>query len=877
MRKIVLLIAIACQAKSCFSQFKKEAVDTGSFGAWGWKVDGGILSGDGKYFACRIDSFGKASVAELKSVNGNWQKALTGVTRYEFLSSGHNFIFQKHDSLFTLTGGTNKVRLISTASLFSVIKNIKGEWVVYQTAINGKNRLVVTKANSKPIFTIDSILYSQFNVSNDLLLYQKEANRNGKAVSQVFLKYFSGEQDELIWTGDMNNSGSVVFDNKNNQLLLKISDENRDTKLYLYSMQTRVTKTILPKYDPYSGYKIDLNTATFTIDGTHLICSLTEKQLDKTKGPGAEVDLWSYRDEWLQETELKRTQETLHAAINITTGKVTALEDSVFSGSINLYSPGNYVVQFKDTRGEQFEGNNYWREGLTPTAYLYSIKSGERIFITNVNTSPLSFIGVSPGEKYVIFYNCDDGRVYSYETATGKRRQIDWNNSLRIELKGWLEEDKAFLASDGWDLWQIDPLAEKESINATAGYAKAQHLKLNMAKGPDFIYHAHEDILYYAFDTATKYGGYYQFKFNAGKAGVMTKLTMCPYTYGIIREANGNYLVKRESTSEAPNYYFTSDWKNLKPLTKIEPHKNFNWIKSELITWKQPDGTLGQGALYTPENFDSTKKYPLIVQQYRQRTDNIYKYEDPALSTGAEINIPYFVSRGYVIFEPDFHQRIDHAGESILETIESGLAILSTRSWYDKNKIGITGHSWGGGQTNYIITHSKIFAAASEGAGASNFISQYGELYDSYSNQDRTVTTDGLSGNIWQDLPAYLNNSAILNADKVSTPLLILHNKKDFAVAWTQGVQFFTALRRNNKMVWMLQYDNGDHTIFNKDALDYTLRVEQFFDHYLKGLPPPKWMTQGIPAQLKTIENRYEMDPQGNCGPKCKICMSKKY
>ncbi len=78
-----------------------------------------------------------------------------------------------------------------------------------------------------------------------------------------------------------------------------------------------------------------------------------------------------------------------------------------------------------------------------------------------------------------------------------------------------------------------------------------------------------------------------------------------------------------------------------------------------------------------------------------------------------------------------------------------------------------------------------------------------------------------------------------------------------------QGVEMFLALRRLGKKVWMLQYDNGDHGVNGKDAEDYTIRFTQFFDHYLKGAPAPRWMTEGIPANLKGIETGYEPDISG--------------
>src|SRR5262249_37602711 len=113
---------------------------------------------------------------------------------------------------------------------------------------------------------------------------------------------------------------------------------------------------------------------------------------------------------------------------------------------------------------------------------------------------------------------------------------------------------------------------------------------------------------------------------------------------------------------------------------------------------------------------------------------------------------------------------------------------------------------------------------------------------------------------LWQRPDFYLDQSAVLHADRVTTPMLLIHNKLDGIVHWRQGVEWYMALRRLRKRVWMLQYDNGIHFNEGRDAEDVTLRMNQFFDYYLKGVAPAKWMTQGIPANLKGIDSGFALD-----------------
>jgi dipeptidyl aminopeptidase/acylaminoacyl peptidase len=332
-----------------------------------------------------------------------------------------------------------------------------------------------------------------------------------------------------------------------------------------------------------------------------------------------------------------------------------------------------------------------------------------------------------------------------------------------------------------------------------------------------------------------------------------------------IKANNANsWIVQRMTATEAPNYYLTTDFKNYIPISDVQPQKSYNWLTAEVIKWQQKDGTIGKGILYKPENFDPRKKYPIIFHCYEKMVHEVYQFPTPELANGP-INIPWFVSRGYLVFTPDIEFVIGKPGQSAFKTLVSAAELLSRRPYVDSKKMGIQGHSFGGFETNYLITHTHIFSAAAEGAGVCDFISGYGSLRGSGISCQYLYETsqNRLAATLWQRPNLYINNSPILMADKITTPLLIMHNKKDENVPWNQGVELFTALRRLGKKVWMLQYDEGYHVVYGKDLLDYTLRLTQFFDFYLKDQPPPIWMAGTIPARLKGIEPGYELDLSG--------------
>ena len=335
----------------------------------------------------------------------------------------------------------------------------------------------------------------------------------------------------------------------------------------------------------------------------------------------------------------------------------------------------------------------------------------------------------------------------------------------------------------------------------------------------------------------------------------------------------GVWVLNRQSCSEAPNYYLTQDWRHFTALTEVAPERGYRWPDAELIHWRQGDGTRGTGILYKPSDFDPSKKYPVLFTYYERLSDQLYQYPIPDF-TWSEINIPWFVSRGYIVCVPDIYFRIGEPGASVLNSVVSLADSLSLVNWVDKKHLGIQGYSWGGYETNFLVTHSKLFAAAAEGAGPTDFISGYGSLLygGSFgvgisSEFMYEVGQMRMGATLWQRPELYYRNSPVLFADRVQTPLLMLHNKSDYTVPFEQGVEFFTALRRLGKKVWLIQHNGDGHGMTKATALDNTLRMTQFFDYYLKGLPPARWMTQGIPADQRGVDSGLDLDTSGAIPP----------
>lgn len=646
---------------------------------------------------------------------------------------------------------------------------------------------------------------------------------------------------------------------------------------------------------------LDGNGIQFSGDGRYIYLGLVNHEVLPRPSPDAiSVDVWSYKDSLLQSAQLYRLKNgspvVYTAVVAAGGGAVIRLEHDL--EAIQARQPaGDYVVVGRNNNG----GDRFWLR-RPDSNWLVSLRDGSR---TPLRTEGYSEFAFSPDGYYLIYYDADqDGNYFSYDLLTGRIRKISsgiparslaWSdeftyrpgkgfapgNSIAVGLVGWMPEDTAVLVGDNYDIWKLS-LKGRGPINITGGYGRLHHTRLRVVDDyymffNDNItcYNRKDTLLLVAFDKKTKYNGFYKLLISGDHSPIL--LSMGPWTLWHkswtmninsnefapnlkpLKAAQANsWLLLRCTATEAPNYFLTHDFIHYQPLTDLQPQRRYNWLTTELVSWKQPDGINAQGVLYKPEDFDPRKKYPVLINYYQQLSHRVYEYPQPEYTGSAHINIPWFVSRGYLVLTPDFYYKDGEMGPSVCTTILSAVRMLSTQSYVNIHKMAISGHSLGGTETNYLVTHTHQFAAVLSGAAGHNgvdLISNSLALDGFGDNWLETSERGDMQSTLWQHPERWIQNSPIFQADKITSPLLIYYCKADND--WERAIEFFIALRRLGKKVWLLQYDHGGHAVFGKEAEDFTIRVTQFFDHYLKDAPAPTWMTRGIPARLKGIDMGY--------------------
>jgi len=428
-------------------------------------------------------------------------------------------------------------------------------------------------------------------------------------------------------------------------------------------------------------------------------------------------------------------------------------------------------------------------------------------------------------------------------------------------IAGWAENDKYIFVYDRYDIWRFDLEGTKVPVSATHGYGRRNSLRLRYQKldpEEEFI-ETSKPVIVSAFDERNKSEGF--FYADLRNYSEPKLLLVEDYHFEKLKKAKkADVLIwTREDVNESPAVWTGSmSFDHRSKLSNANPQQSqFIWPGTKLVHWTSFSGTDLEGMLYFPETIDPEKKYPMIVYFYERNADNLHVYTSPT-PTRSTVNRTYFTSNDYIVFIPDITYQEGYPGQAAFDAVVSGAQIVSNMfPFIDRKRIGIQGQSWGGYQTAWLITQTNMFAAAMAGAPVSNMTSAYGGIrwesglsreYQYENSQSR------IGGTLWDKPLQYIENSPLFYVPKINTPLLIMHNDNDGAVPWYQGIELFTAMRRLQKPVWMLTYNNEEHNLKAEswaNRMDLTIRMKQFFDHYLKEAPMPSWMQYGLPAIQK--------------------------
>lgn len=597
-----------------------------------------------------------------------------------------------------------------------------------------------------------------------------------------------------------------------------------------------------------------------------------------------EVEVWTWSDKRLYTQEklrLENEKKRSHPVVFFTRSK----------RFVPVGSPELPEIRFQEQRNANLAlGINeepythYITSEGTPHKDLYAqnLETGDKkMILKDLRCNPR----LSPGAQYIAWWSDPDTAWYAWNARSSNIVRLTDNRTVpyfNVEtdvpdypneygLAGWLENDEAMLIYDQFDLWKVDPSGSQKPVCLTNGRASGttyRYLKLDPEER-SIPYDA--KILLHQFNDHTKAEGYAWFDLKTrilepwmGGDFAYSRAPMKAKNADLLLFTQENYQVFPDL--QAINYSKNTKQKQAKiqgpvRISNANPQQSeYNWGNIEMVEWTSLTGEKLKGMLVKPEGFDPTKQYPMIVNFYEKLSDEINRHRSPDFHR-SQINFTVYASKGYLVFAPDIPYRTGYPGESAYDAIMSGVTNLISKGFVDPARVGLQGHSWGGYQAAYLVTRTNLFACAEAGAPVANMTSAYGGIrWESglsrafqYEHQQSRI-----GGSLWEKPKQYIENSPLFALDKVETPVLILHNDKDGAVPWYQGIELFSGLRRLGKPAWLLNYNEEPHwPVKLQNRVDFQRRMQQFFDHYLMGAAEPGWMKRGVPPMEKGILQGY--------------------
>lgn len=740
--------------------------------------------------------------------------------------------------------------------------------IEYDFSENGKHLIFSTKPEKKD--STDKSVYGVYlvNTSN----FTKQLLVEGKGDYKHFTFNENGSQVSFVGSKEDDKVKSKVYQ-------------------FYYSKLPVTGKIDSIKLDNLKSDWVisEHRSPNFSKDGKKLFVGIAPKPIvaDTTliAEDHAKVDIWHWNENDIQPMQLKnveRDKKRSYLAVvdPLQPSKFLQLADAEMN-QIELVNDGNanYAIGSSDNL---YRLSTQWEASSKKDYYIVDLNSGKReLFVKGLEGR----VTASPSGKYIVYYNRMDHLWYSYNPVTKETNVL--NKKLKVSFEDeendmpttareyglvyFTSNDDTVLIRDRYDIWEFDLTGNKKPNNVTNGYGRKNDITFKVERLHDDIkvLERNQPIYLTAFNNTTKASGVYKTIIDKSKNPELVKMSNM-YAAQNMKKAKDSevYIYTKETVINPADVYVSKDFVNETKLSSINPQqKDYIWETSEIVEWKTYSGKKAKGILYKPENFDENKQYPMIVYFYEKMTDNLNRYQEPA-PTRSRLNHSYFVSNGYLVFTPDISYEDGKPGKSAEDYINSGVEALKKNKWVKGDKIGIQGQSWGGYQVAHLITRTNMYAAAWSGAPVVNMTSAYGGIRwtTGMSRQFQYEKTQSRIGkNLWEAHDLYIENSPLFYMPNVQTPVAIMHNDQDGAVPWYQGVEMFMALRRLGKPAWLLNYNGDDHNLMNRaNRNDIQKRQQQFFDHYLKDLPAPKWMTTGVPATMKGIDWGFEVEDQTN-------------
>ena len=900
--KSLRLLGIGLLAVIPFLSMKaQKALTPQDLEAWK-RITTRAISNDGQWAAAMFSPWSGDSEVQVLASDGKSVQTYAPASDVKF-SSSSQFVLVKKVPAVALTDSlklkkTKKDKMPMDELVIRNLKNAtewtidslkgyklaeKGDWMAYQRTRKDSS-LVVISLDGAQKYVLPSASDYGFAKDKAVLYFVTKEDKDGKKPG-MYVWTAEAPQPVLVKEG----KGIFVqptFDNAGSKLAFLYTNDKKEKD---YTMALWVSENAGEAREVVTrataglpeGWVVSPNQRlSFSDDATRLFLGTAPAPLRKdstildANRPNVQVWNWDEPVQYtVQQYNVKRDLKKSYAAVyQLNNNKLVQIADvELPDAQLPVKGMGDWAIV---STSKPYSLSSMWEGRTRSDYYKVSLATGERSLISEADYAGYR---LSPTGKYVGTYNATDSCWYTINLADNRKIQLTtpqtfpaWDEDNDVPnypsphgMAGWTKEDAALLIYDRYDIWSFDPEGKKAPVKLTKNGRENKVTYRRVALDREQMdIDLKEPMLLTGFNEVDKTTAIYRARLTSPVSP--TLLAGGSYNYDNVMKAKNadKYIYSRENFEVFPDVWFTdASFKKSIQLTQgIRQQDSFIWGTAELISWISLDGKKLEGVIYKPANFDPNKKYPMIVNFYERNSETLNKYRmpEPHRST---IDYRMYLSNGYIVFNPDNRYRDGYPGESCYNCVMPGIQEVLSRGYVDEKRIGAQGHSWGGYQVAYLATRTRLFAAIESGAPVVNMFSAYGGirwgsgLARSFQYEH---TQSRLGATPWADPRRYFENSPLFLMDKVETPILIMHNDQDGHVPWYQGIEYFVALKRLGKPAWMLNYTGEPHwPTKNPNKLDFQIRMKQFFDHFLKGEPMPKWMKEGVPAVKQPYELGY--------------------
>ncbi|PWS32203.1 alpha/beta hydrolase family protein [Pedobacter paludis] len=835
--KLTQTFLTACVLSIGISHSQNIPLDFNALDTWP-RVSEGRISTQGNYFSYDISRANRPLETVLKSMDGKWVKHLTNVYEKNFSYKPNEFWYRSGDTLFTQHLGTAEV---SHTVQLKDYKQFSSKGRFYEVLYLKNGSLTVADLSAKRQLTLRDVSEFRIDSDNDFIVVQSSIN-TGVNLNIINLSRFDSEQITVPQT-----TTDIIFD-KSYLKVAYLDDEERIISIDLKSKSRYVSRPIpdIESLKSFASQDIILYTLKNPSE-SH------DKENDI-------VDVWDYKAPLLKSAQLAGVSYLKNKSI----GVYNTDHDSYFianSDTEAFESLGSTGYAFI-SKVAGIYSERYWNDSAYVRSTLLNLRTMEKKIVD------LNYVRISPNGKFIVGYNeklqdfiqVDLNTMVSLpltlNLAISSNREHNYpGDSLkRFVTFGGFTKSGDIIIYDDYDIWLLDKDHKRPARNLTDFKGRDNHtifrfVELRALK-PDVT---SETALLTGFSFNDNKNNFYSL---SGRG--LKKLSNDGFFYGLdnmgefpgtqMVKASGKdlWLVKRESSTQQPNYAFTNNFKDFMPVSDMNPAIRYNWPRVQLFSYPTRRQKTAKGLIYFPQGFDKQKKYPVIFQFYEVRSykQNLFLFPDYAHD---EINIPWMVNQDYVVFVPDIEVEAGRPGESIMDCIMGGYDFIKSQQWADTLRVGLNGHSYGANEVLHIITQTNKFAAAVAVSGLSDLVAAIGNVTQGdgmpYHREWAERGQGRIGATLWDNPEIYLKNSPVLQSYRVTTPLLLVNNKKDDIIDFSQGVEMFTALRRQRKKVWLLQYRLGAHSIYHHESeVDFTKKLDDFYNFFLKKGNLKRWM-----------------------------------